>query len=110
MRIEKEGELTEDVPFRGTYRAPRWILYFEGRIALRDGYYYRGSCRTPRQMHGQICPPMGPGLSYSGCLSLVQTCIIILDIALHILIITELNFVSYLSCDCLFTELVIDEY
>ena len=42
MRIEKEGELTEDVPFRGTYRAPRWILYFEGRIALRDGFYIEG--------------------------------------------------------------------
>ena len=39
MCIEKEWELKEDVPFRGTYRAPRWILYFEGRIARRDGYY-----------------------------------------------------------------------
>ena len=42
--------------FRGSYRAPRWISYFEGRIARREGYYYRGSCRAPRQMHGQICP------------------------------------------------------
>ena len=39
MCIEKEWELKEDVPFRGTYRAPRWILYFEGRIARLDGYY-----------------------------------------------------------------------
>ena len=36
---EKEWELREDVPFRGTYRVPRWILYFEGRITRRDGYY-----------------------------------------------------------------------
>ena len=31
-----------------------WVLkrmyHFEGRIARRDGYYYRGSCRAPRQM------------------------------------------------------------
>ena len=45
-----------DTIFRGTYRAPQWILYFEGHIARHDGYYYRGSCRAPRQMHGQICP------------------------------------------------------
>ena len=55
MCLEKEWELKEDVQFRGTYRAPRWILYFDGRITHRDGYYYRGSCRAPRQMHGQIC-------------------------------------------------------
>ena len=47
MCIEKEGELKEDVPFRGKYPAPRWILYFEERIAHRDGYYYRGLCRAP---------------------------------------------------------------
>ena len=28
-----------DTKFRGTYRAPRWILYFEGRITRRDRYY-----------------------------------------------------------------------
>ena len=39
MCIEKEWELKEDVPFWGMYHAPRWILYFEGRIARRDGYY-----------------------------------------------------------------------
>ena len=31
---------SEDAPFRGTYSAPRWILYLEGCIARRDGYYY----------------------------------------------------------------------
>ena len=77
---------------------------FEGRIARRDGYYIsrdvsraamvtiiEGSCRAPRQMHGQHMSPMDPGLRDSGCVSLGQTCIIILDIALHILIIGELD-------------------
>ena len=45
------------------------MYHFEGRIARRDGYYIsrdvsratmvtiiEGSCRAPRQMHGQICP------------------------------------------------------
>ena len=41
--------------FRGTYRALRWILYFEGRITHRIGYYYRGSYHTSRWMHRQIC-------------------------------------------------------
>ena len=39
MCIVKEWWLKVDVPFRGTYRAPRWILYFEERIARRDRYY-----------------------------------------------------------------------
>uniref|UniRef100_M1DI84 Uncharacterized protein n=1 Tax=Solanum tuberosum TaxID=4113 RepID=M1DI84_SOLTU len=26
-----------DIIYRGTYRAPRWILYIKGRIARRDG-------------------------------------------------------------------------
>ena len=55
-----------DTIFRGTYRAPRWILYFEGRIARCDGYCYRGSCRAPRQMHGQICPPWVPDWETAG--------------------------------------------
>ena len=55
-----------DTIFWGTYRAPRWILYFEGRIARRDGYFYRGSCRAPRQMHGQICPPWVPDWETAG--------------------------------------------
>uniref|UniRef100_M1D9U0 Uncharacterized protein n=1 Tax=Solanum tuberosum TaxID=4113 RepID=M1D9U0_SOLTU len=50
-----------DTIFRGTCRAPRRILYFEGRIARRDGYYiprdvsraatdtiFRGTYRAPR--------------------------------------------------------------
>ena len=56
----------KDVLFRGSYRATRWILYFEGRIARRDGYYYRGLCRVPRQMHGQICPPWVPDWETAG--------------------------------------------
>ena len=39
MCIEKEWEIKEDVPSRVSYHAPRWILYFEGRIAHRGGYY-----------------------------------------------------------------------
>ena len=31
-------------------------IYIEGRIARRDGYYYRGPYRTPQWMHGHICP------------------------------------------------------
>ena len=42
MCIVKEWEFKEDEPFRGTYRASWWILYFEGRIACRDGYYIEG--------------------------------------------------------------------
>ena len=54
-----------------------WVLkrmyHFEGRIARRDGYYIsrdvsraamvtiiEGSCRAPRQMHGQIRLPWVP--------------------------------------------------
>ena len=37
--LRKNKKIKEDVPFRVTYRAPRWIQYFEGRIACRDGYY-----------------------------------------------------------------------
>ena len=52
--------------------------------------------------------PVGPVLTDNGCVSLGQTCIIILDIALHILIISELDIVR--SYDCLSAELVIVEY
>ena len=94
------------------------IYHFEGRIASRDGYYisrdvshaamdtiFRGTYRTPRWLllsRVMSCAatdawtdmsPMGPGLRDSGCVSLGQTCIIILDIALHILIISELDIV-----------------
>ena len=99
-----------------------WVLkrmyHFEGRIARRDGHYisrdvsraamdtiFRGTYRAPRWLllsRVVLCAvtdawtdisPMGPGLRDSGCVSLGQTCIIILDIALHILIIGELDIV-----------------
>ena len=70
----------EDVSFRGTYRAPRWLLL--SRVV---------SCATI--VAWTHMSPTGPGLRYSGCVSLGQTCIIILDIALHILIIGELDIV-----------------
>ena len=57
--------------FWGTYRTLRWILYFEKSIALRDGYYYRGSYRMLRWMHGQICPPWVPDWETSWSMTLV---------------------------------------
>ena len=42
-----------DTIFWGTYRAPRWLLY-------------RGSCRAPRQIHWQICPPWVPDWETAG--------------------------------------------
>ena len=94
------------------------MYHFEGRIARRDGYYisrdvsrtamdtiFRGKYRAPQWLllsRVVSCAatdawtdmsPMGPGLRDSGCVSLGQTCIIILDIALHILIIGELDIV-----------------
>ena len=89
-----------------------WVLkrmyHFEGRIARRDGYYisrdvsraamvtiFRRTYRAPRWLllsRVVSCAatdawtdmsPMGPGLRDSGCVSLGQTCIIILDIAFH---------------------------
>ena len=84
------------------------MYHFEGRIARRDGYYisrdvsraamdtiFRGTYRAPRwlQLSRVVScaatdawtdmSPMGPGLRVSGCVSLGQTCIIILDIAFH---------------------------
>ena len=114
-----------------------WVLkrmyHFEGRIARRDGYYisrdvsraamdtiFRGTYRAPWWLllsRVVSCAatdawtdmsPMGPGLRDSGCVSLGHTCIIILDIALHILIIGELVIVFCWSSDCLSVELVID--
>ena len=86
-----------------------WVLkrmyHFEGRIARRDGYYIsRDVLRTAMVTISRIVScaatdawtdmsPMGPGLRDSGCVSLGQTCIIILDIALHKLIIGELGIV-----------------
>ena len=84
------------------------MYHFEGRIARRDGYYisrdvsrtamdtiFRGKYRAPQWLllsRVVSCAatdawtdmsPMGPGLRDSGCVSLGQTCVIILDIAFH---------------------------
>lgn len=100
----------------------RRMYHFEGRIARRDRYYISRdvSCVVMviiiegRNVRRDNCmdryDPMGPGLRDSGCVSLGQTCIIILDIALHILIISELDIVFCWSCDCLFAKLVIVEH
>ena len=84
------------------------MYHFEGRIARRDGYYisrdvsraamdtiFRGTYHALRWLllsRVVSCAatdartdmsPMGPGLRDSGCVSLGQACIIILDIAFH---------------------------
>ena len=77
----------------------KWVLkrmyHFEGRIALLDGYYIsRDVSRTVmvtiiegRVVHHNRCVyrniPMGPELRDNGCVSLGQTCIILLDIVFH---------------------------
>ena len=76
-----------------------WVLkrmyHFEGGIARRDGYYIsRDVSRAARVtiIEGRVvrCDrcmdryvPHGSRLRDSGCVSLGQTCIIILDIAFH---------------------------
>ena len=76
-----------------------WVLkrmyHFEGRIARRDGYYIsRVVSRAAMVTISRVVScaatdawtdmsPMGPRLRDSGCVSLGQTCIIILDIAFH---------------------------
>ena len=75
-----------------------WVLkrnHFEGRIACRDGYYIsRYVSRAAMVTISRVVSwavtdawtdmsPMGSGLRDSGCVSLGQTCIIILDIAFH---------------------------
>ena len=57
-----------DTVFRGTYRAPRWLLL--SRVM---------SCAATDAWKDMS--PMCPGLRDSGCVSLGQTCIIILYIA-----------------------------
>ena len=72
------------------------MYYFEGRIARRDGYYISRdvsraakvtilsrvvSCAATDAWTDMS--PMGPVLRDSGCVSLGQICIIILDIAFH---------------------------
>ena len=59
-----------DTVFRGTYCAPRWLLL--SRVV---------SCATTDAWTDMS--PMGPGRRDSGCVSLGQTCINILDIAFH---------------------------
>ena len=59
-----------DTIFRGTYRAPRWLLL--SRVVS----YTATDAWTDMSL-------MGPGLRDSGCVSQGQTCIIILDIAFH---------------------------
>ena len=69
--------------FRGSYRAPRWILYFEGRIARREGYYLSRVVSCAATDAWTDMSPMGPELRDSGCVSLGKTCITIFDIASH---------------------------
>ena len=59
-----------DTIFRGTYRAPRWLLL--SRVV---------SCAATDAWTDMS--PMGPRLRDNGCVSLGQTCITILDIAFH---------------------------
>ena len=59
-----------DTIFRGTYRAPRWLLL--SRVVSR------AATDAWTDMS-----PMGPGLRDSMCVSLGKTCIIILDIVFH---------------------------
>ena len=58
------------------------MYHFEGRIARRDGYYISRNI-SRAAMVTIIEGRVGPGLRDSGCVSLGQTCIIILDIAFH---------------------------
>ena len=99
--------------FRGSYRAPRWILYFEGRIARREGYYLSRVVSCAATDAWTDMSPMGPGLRDSGCVSLGKTCITILDIASHGIthfIIDELEHVFCWSCECFSVKLVTVEY
>ena len=71
------------------------MYLFKGRITRRDGYHISRDvsraamvtiikgrvARRDRCMDRYV--PIGLGLSDSGCVSLGQTCIIILDIAFH---------------------------
>ena len=103
----------KDVSFRGSYRAPRWILYFEGRIARHEGYYLSRVVSCVATDAWTDMSPMGPGLRDNGCVSLGKTCITIFDIASHGIehfIIDELEHVFYWSCDCFSVKSVIVEY
>ena len=81
------------------------MCHFERRIARCDRYYISRnvSCATMitiiedrivrRDRSWTDMSSVGPELRDNWCVSLGQTCIIILDIALHILIIGELDIV-----------------
>ena len=126
MCIEKEWELKEDVPFWGTYHAPRWILYFERRIARRDGYYISRDVSHAamvtiiegRVMRRDRC--MDRYVPHGSRTERQRVCITRLDmhhytwhcipLHLHMLIISELGILFCWSCEWLSVELVIDEY
>ena len=82
MCIEKEWEIKEDVPFRGMYRAPRWLLL--PRVM---------SCAATDAWTDMS--PMGSWLRDSGCVLLGQICIIILAIAFHCIAHTCLSWTLY---------------
>ena len=69
--------------FQGSYRTPRWILYFKGRIACREGYYLSRVVSCAATDVWTDMSPMGPGLKDSGCVSLRKICITIFDIESH---------------------------
>ena len=48
--------------FEGRIVAPRWILYFEGRIARREGYYLSRVVSCAATDAWTDMSPMGPGL------------------------------------------------
>ena len=76
------------------------MYHFEGRIARRDGYYisrdvsraamaiFIEGCVVHRDRCMDRMSPVGPGLRDSGCISLGQSCIIILDITFHCIVHT----------------------
>ena len=103
MCIEKEWEHKVDVPFRGTYRAPRWILYFERRIARRDGYYIedrvvrRDRCMNRYVPHGSRIERQQVCITRSDMYYYTWHCIL-----LHY---TYLSLVNLILC---FVDLVID--
>ena len=59
-----------DIIFRGTYRAPRWLLL--SRVV---------SCAVTDAWTNMY--PVDPGLRDNGCVSLRKTCITMFDIASH---------------------------
>ena len=89
MCIEKEWKIKEDVPFRGSHRMPRWILYFEGRIPCRNLLLFSRVVSCISTNAWTDLSLMGPGLRDNVCVSLCQTCIIIFDIAFRCMAHTD---------------------